>query len=106
MTMNDSFEDDPIRRRILTHVIRLDEESLGCMVADAVRDFVTFSDEEMLEDLIWPIFYYSSYWIQRMAAEILDLPVEDEYELADLLRRLEERGDDKSAKPNWAEDGF
>jgi len=36
----------------------------------------------------------------------LDLPVEDEYELADLLRRLEERGDDKSAKPNWAEDGF
>jgi hypothetical protein len=88
------------------HVIRFDEESLGCMVADAVRDLVTFSDEEMLEDLIWPIFYYSGYWIQRMAAEILDLPVGDEYELADLLRRLEEREGNGSVKPNWAEDGF
>jgi hypothetical protein len=106
MTMNHPFPDDPIRRRILDHVVQHDSEALGTLLADAVTDFVTFADVEMLKDLIWPIFYYSSYWIQRLSAEILGLPVEEEYDLADLLRRFEEREAGKTPLPTWKNEGF
>jgi len=108
--MNHTFADDPIRRSILSHVIQHDTEALCYMVSDAAVDLVPIADEEMLEDIIWPFFYYSSYSIKRMAAEILGLPVEEDYELPDLLRRLEVREvnepNELPAGSNWTKEGF
>ena len=108
--MNDTFADDPVRRSILAHVIQHDTEALGYMVSDAAIDLVPHADQEMLEDLIWPFFYYSGSSIKRMAAEILGLPVEDDYELSDLLRRLNERATnqtrDESVRSDWSKEGF
>ena len=107
MTMNHFLEDDPIRRAILEHVIHHDTESLQMIVADAASDVVSFADSEMLEDLIWPIFYYSSYCIQRMSAQILGLSEEEEHDLQKLLDLFEERKRARaSGVSNWREDGF
>lgn len=107
MTMNDFSEDDPIRRAILEHVIQHDTESLQMMVGDAARDFVSFADNEMLEDLIWPIFYYSGYWIQRISAQILGLPEEEEHDLQKLLDLFEDRKRNRaSGTSSWLKDGF
>ena len=78
-----------IRRRLLQHIVRHWDDSIEDTAEDGFSELLHDAHEELLEELLAPLFANSTFWPQRMAAEILKLPTEDEYELADLLERFE-----------------
>lgn len=80
-----------MRRRLMRHVLDNWSESIAVTAKDGFGDLLADAHEEMAEELLWPIFSWSNYWPERMAAEILDLSTDDEYECSELLELFEAR---------------
>ena len=83
-TTNDWWEREQARRhRLLRHVMRHLSDSEIATATDAFRDLLADAHEEMVEALLLPLFNWSDFWPKRLAAEMLGLPTDDEYEWED-----------------------
>ena len=81
-----------MRRQVLMRVVKsLDDASIRT-ASDALRDLLEDASEEMAMELLGPIFEWSEFWPQQIAAELLGLP-DDEYTCAELLDEFEQRKD-------------
>ena len=87
-----------MRNRVIGHVkqnltewmVHTAADALHDLLSDAFDDLLTNAHEEMVEDLLLPIFNWSDYWPKRIAADILGLPNDDEeYEWEELLENFE-----------------
>ncbi|KAA5538602.1 hypothetical protein FYK55_27330 [Roseiconus nitratireducens] len=89
-TTEDRFEHElELRRRLMRHLIANWNGELVQTVTDGFRDLLLDAHDELLSELLKPLFEWSGYWPQRMAAEVLGLDVDEEYELGELLANFE-----------------
>ena len=92
------------RHRLLRHVkTHLGADQVATAV-DGYRELLANAHEEMVEEMLLPIFDWSDYWPKRLAAEMLGLSTDDEYEWEELVEAFEAReGQDLSNQPERAE---
>ncbi|MCC9602892.1 hypothetical protein LOC67_20270 [Stieleria sp. JC731] len=100
-----------IRRRLLRHLIANWNDDLVRTATDGFEELLSDAHEEMLENLLSPLIEWSDFWPNRMAAEILNLSLDDEYDCRELLDRFEgqeQQADSNtdSSKSNWRDEGF
>ena len=101
-----------MRRRLLHHVVQDLDESVIRTAVDGLSDLLSLPlCDEMVEELLSPIFNWSDFWPQYMAKQILGLPPDDEYGWEELLERFEAREgvesrSDQADEPNWTVEGF
>lgn len=99
-----------VKRQLLSHVIMRLNDVAQSTASDALHDLLVDAHEGMAEELLEPIFEWSDFWAQRIAAETLELPTDDEYTCEELLRRFEQRERDEAVAQkntvNWQEEGF
>lgn len=100
-----------LRRRLLHHLIANWNEDLVHTATDGFRDLLFDAHDEMLEELLKPLIEWSDFWPHRMAAEILNLNLDDEYDSRELLDLFEGRTqrtspDTESLKSDWKDEGF
>jgi len=87
--MTRNFEEQQeLRKRLLSYVVRNLNEHVIHTAADALRDLL-IDFPEVSEELLGPIFKRSEFWPNTMAKEALGLPSHDEYETEELLRKFE-----------------
>ena len=88
--MTDShLEQEPdVSARLLRHIVANLDEELIATAMDALRHFLTCAPE-YAEFVMAPMFDLSEYWPQTMAAQLLGLPLDQEYDPDELLDRLE-----------------
>jgi hypothetical protein len=99
-----------LRRRLAQHLANWNE-NLVRTATGGFRDLLFNAHDELLEELLKPLIEWSDFWSHRMAAEILNLNLDDEYdcgELLDLFERQAEGSDSDvgSARASWKQDGF
>lgn len=107
----EGFESElELRRRLLTHVVRACDETTVCSAASAMHELLANGHDQMIEELLRPIFEWSGYWPEVMAKEILGLDADEELDLEELLLRFEEPTDMSNAEgvdeSDWVEEGF
>ena len=99
-----------MRHRLLGHVKQHLTDSMVNTAADAFQEILEDAHEEMVEELLRPIFNRSEFWPKRLATEILDLPTDEEYEWEELLEGFEsqeqQENSNGSEQPNWMKEGF
>ena len=99
-----------LRHRLLGYVKQHLTDSTVSTAADAFQDLLADAHEEMVEELLRPIFNRSEFWPKRLATEILDLPTDEEYEWEELLEGFEAREQQEdtkdSGRANWMKEGF
>ena len=99
-----------LRHRLLGYVKQHLTDSMVNTAADAFQDLLADAHEEMIEELLRPIFDWSDFWPKRLATEILNLPTDEEYEWEELLEGFETREQQENSKgseqPNWTKEGF
>lgn len=99
-----------VQRQLLSHVVENLNDTIAHTASDAMSELLGYAHEEMAEELLEPIFEWSDYWAQRIAAEILELPTDEEYTHEELLSRFEQReraeAEDQNQKVNWMDEGF
>ncbi len=100
-----------LRRRLMRHLIANWNEDLVHTATDGFQDLLSDAHDELLEELLKPLFELSDFWPHRMAAEVLGLDVDEEYNCRDLLSLFEGRTEgpdsgDGATETNWKEDGF
>ena len=85
-------------------------DSMVNTAADAFQELLEDAHEEMVEELLRPIFNWSEFWSKRLATEILDLPADEEYDWEELLEGFEAREQQEdtkdSGRANWTKEGF
>ena len=79
-----------LQRQLLAHVVQGLNEAATRTASDAFSELLCDAHEEMAKELLAPIFEWSDFWPQRIAAELLGLP-DDEYTSEELLREFEQR---------------
>src|SRR5688572_28018280 len=106
-SLQQRFEADmELRRRLIGHLVVNWNEELVHTATDSFADLLVDADNEMLEALLKPLVVWSDYWPQRMAAEVLGLDLDEEYDCRELFELFERnaRGsepDKGKAKVNW-----
>lgn len=99
-----------MRHRLLGHVKQHLTDSMVNTATDAFQGLLVDAHEEMVEELLRPIFEWSDFWPKRLATEILDLPTDEEYEWEELLEGFEAREQQEDTKAsgqsNWTKEGF
>ncbi len=99
-----------MRHRLLGYVKQCLTDSTVNTAADAFQELLVDAHEEMVEELLRPIFGWSDFWPKRLATEILDMPTDEEYEWEELLEGFEAREQQENTKdseqPNWTREGF
>jgi len=110
-TGNEWWErEQALRHRLLGHVKANLSDSACDTAADAFSDLLHDAHEEMVEELLSPIFEWSDYWPKLLAAEILGLSTDDEYDWEELLDAFEARErherPEQSEQANWSKEGF
>ncbi len=78
-----------LRNRVLGHVKQKLTDSAVHTAGDAFHDLLANAHDEMVEDLLRPIFDWSDYWPKRLAAEMLNLPADEEFGWEELLDHFE-----------------
>lgn len=106
-TTNDWWEREKVRRRrLLHHVSTHLSDSQNVTAADAFEDLLADAYGEMVEELLLPIFNWSDFWPKRLAAEILGLPTDDEYEWEELVDAFEAREREDLPKQSEHKEGL
>lgn len=110
-TTNDWWEREKVRRRrLLHHVSTHLSDSAIVTATDAFSDLLADAPGEMVEELLLPIFDWSDWWPKRLAAEMLGLSTDDEYEWEELVDAFEarERQDlpKQSEQAKWLKEGL
>lgn len=99
-----------LRRRLLRHLIANWDEALIHTATDGFQDLLFDAHDGMLEALLQPLVEWPDFWPQRMAAEVLGLDLDEEYDTRELLdlfdRRTEVSGPEASSESSWKEAGF
>ena len=90
-TTHDWWEREQVRRhRLLRHVkTHLGADQVETAV-NGYRELLEDAHEEMVEEMLLPIFNWSDWWPKRLAAEMLGLPT-DEYDWEELVDAFEAR---------------
>jgi hypothetical protein len=114
-TTNDWWEREKVRRyRLLRHVkTHLDADQVETVVngyRELLEDALLDAHEEMIEEFLLPMFNWSDWWPKLLAAEMIGLPTDDEYEWEELVDAFEarERQDllKQSEQAKWLKEGL
>jgi hypothetical protein len=80
-----------IKRDLFLYVMAsLDRDAIRT-ACDALSDLLCNADEQMEDELLWPIFEWSDFWPQRIGAQVLGLPTDEGYTCEELLREFQQR---------------
>lgn len=105
----DAWETE-LSRRLLRHIARNLDDSVTPIAVEGLDYLLNHSDEDLIEELLRPIFEWSDYFPQKMAAAILGLPLDSHHDLNDLLDEFERRegatAESPGGKPNWIREGL
>ena len=96
-----------LKRQLLAHVVQSLNPAATRSASDALSELLCDAHEEMAKELLAPIFDWSDFWPQQIAAELLGLP-DDEYTSEELLKEFEKRelADSQNKPANWSQEGF
>ncbi|MAX38803.1 MAG: hypothetical protein CME33_19775 [Gimesia sp.] len=78
-----------IKQRLLRYVAVNLNEVATHTASDALSDMLYDAHEQMAVDLLEPIFERSEFWTQRIAAELLGLSTDVEYDCEELVKEFE-----------------
>ena len=97
-----------LQRQLLAHVVQSLNPAATRSASDALSELLCDAHEEMAKQLLAPIFEWSDFWPQRIAAELLGLSTDDEYTSEELLKEFEKRelADSQNKPANWSQEGF
>ena len=99
-----------LQRQLLAHVVQSLNEAATRTASDALSDMLCDAPEEMAQELLAPIFEWSDFWPQRIAAELLGLSTDEEYTSEELLREFEKReladAETHGEPGDWSQEGF
>lgn len=99
-----------VKQRLLRYVAVNINEVATHTASDALSDMLYDAHEEMAVDLLEPLFERSDFWTQRIAAELLGLPTDVEYDCEELVREFEHRDriDErmKDERVDWLREGL
>ena len=80
-----------LKRQLLAHVVQSLNPAATRSASDALSELLCDAPEEMAKQLLAPIFEWSDFWPQQIAAELLGLSTDDEYTSEELLKEFEKR---------------
>jgi len=99
-----------IKRDLFLYIMASLDRDVARRACDALCDVLLDADEQMEDELLWPIFESSDFLPQRMGIQVLGLPTDEDYTCEELLREFQQR-EQVDSKPerestNWSEEGF
>lgn len=95
----ESERDLRIKRGLFLYVMASLDRVAIRTACDALSDLLCDADEQMEDELLWPIFEWSDFWPQRLGAHVLGLPTDEGYTCEELLREFQQREEvDSKAK--------
>lgn len=113
--MNETEGDRQVREQLLRHrllryvTLHLSESQVDT-AADGFRELLAGAHEELVEEMLCPIFNWSEFWPKCLAAEILGLSEDEEYEWEELVDAFDAREQQdlpkQSEKTEWLKEGF
>ena len=80
-----------LQRQLLAHVVQSLNPAATRSASDALSELLCDAHEEMAKELLAPIFEWSDFWPQTIAAELLGLSTDEEYTSEELLKEFEKR---------------
>lgn len=102
--MNDEAErDEAMRRRLLGFVAQNLNEDVTHVAGHAISDILSDAPDAA-EELLQPIFRWSTFWVEDLAKACLGLPQTSDHDLDELVERFEDS--ERSEKTDWEKSGF
>lgn len=101
--------DTELRRRLLGHIICRMDENMIEIACEAMEFMLSDANFDLSAELLQPMFANSDYWPCRMAAELLDLDSDEEYddhELVAMFDTIELGPEPKGPSVDWKVEGF